>query len=249
MSEAVTRDWFDKWADEYDDILPRVPEYQMMVKNTVEYAGVKDGDMVLDIGCGTGFLSLKFVDAAECKLTAIDLSEEMLAVFRDKLNRMSNKGYDFLDLIELRPGNAVNLPFKDETFDIVASSAVMHHVTPEEKPTALKEIYRVLKPGGKFLLGELNFDTSGDHNDIKRLERLMGNFTTLFTLLIESLGAEVLDKMFDNAKKHLLNDGEYAISIEKWTDLCKDVGFDVIKREVFPAGIWGVLVLGKETDV
>ena len=248
MSEAVTRDWFDEWADEYDDILPRVPEYQMMVKNIVEYAGVKDGDTVLDIGCGTGFLSLKFVDAVECKLTAIDLSEEMLAVFRDKLNRMNDKGYDFLDLIELKPGNAVNLPFKDETFDIVASSAVMHHVTPGEKPTALKEIYRVLKPGGKFLLGELNFDTSGDHNDIKRLERLMGNFTTLFTLLIESLGAEVLDKMFDNAKKHLLNHGEYAISIEKWADLCKDVGFDVINREVLPAGIWGVLVLGKETD-
>ncbi|MCW7076111.1 MAG: class I SAM-dependent methyltransferase [Candidatus Syntropharchaeales archaeon] len=242
MSEAVTRDWFDAWADEYDDIIPRVPEYQMLVNNIVEYAGVKDGDVVLDIGCGTGFLSLKFVDAAKCKLTAIDLSGEMLAVFRDKLNRLRNEGYDFMNRIELRPGNAVNLPFRDEAFDIVASSAVMHHVTPEEKSKALKEIYRVLKPGGKFLLGELNVDTSGDHNDIKRLERLMASFTKLLILLVSACGAGVLDRMFDNTKKHLLNDGEYAIEIAMWADMCKDVGFDVIRREVLPSGIWGVLV-------
>lgn len=238
----MTRDWFDAWADEYDDIIPSVPEYQMLVKNIVKYAGVKDGDAVLDIGCGTGFLSLKFVDAAKCTLTAIDLSEEMLAVFRDKLNRMSNKGYDFIDRIELRPGNAVNLPFRDETFDIIASSAVMHHVTPKEKPTALREIYRVLKPGGTFLLGELNFDTSGDHNDIRRLERLMASFTKLLVLLVSACGAGVLDRMFDNTKKHLLNDGEYAIAIAMWADMCKEVGFDVIKREVLPSEIWGVLV-------
>ncbi|RLG31827.1 hypothetical protein DRN98_06190 [Methanosarcinales archaeon] len=247
MCASSTKRWFDEWADDYDDILPRVREYQKLVERIVEYARVRNGDTVLDIGCGTGYLSLKLMDVAACRLVAIDLSSEMLKVFREKLYHLRSEGNDFSTGIELGSGDCLSLPFKDETFDVITSSVVMHHIRPERKQIALSEIHRVLKPGGRFLLGELNFDATGDLNDSVRLERVMAGLTKVLSTIVASLGAGVLDRMFDNAKRHLLCDDEYAITIDMWEKLSIDAGFNPIWREVLPSGAWGFLCLEKAT--
>ncbi|MBI4620181.1 MAG: class I SAM-dependent methyltransferase [Desulfobacterales bacterium] len=228
MSQEITKEWFNKWANEYDEIMPKVPVYQKMTDAMVKDAGVRNGDCVLDIGCGTGFLSLKFLGEAECELFGLDISEEMVAVFRKKLGEI---GPRFEERTQIRIGTATDLPFEDESFHIVASSFTLHHLPPEEKSKAVKEIYRILKPKGKLVIGEINLDTTGSLDDVERLYRVMNGLVEELAVLVGALGHKVLYRMFDNAKKHLLNDGEHCISLDMWSAICEESGFVNIKNQ------------------
>jgi len=226
MNQSATKEWFNKWAKEYDEILPQVPAYQQMAEAIIKDSVVRDDDYVLDIGCGTGFLSLKFLDAARCKLFGLDISEEMVAIFRRKLEEVDS---GFKERTQIRMGTATELPFENGSFDIVASSFTLHHLPGDEKPRAIREIYRVLKSGGRLLIGEMNMDTTGSLDDVQRLYRIMKVLTEQLAILVDTLGHKVFYRMFDNAKKHLLNDGEFCISLKMWAAICKEIGFRNIK--------------------
>jgi ubiquinone/menaquinone biosynthesis C-methylase UbiE len=111
--------------------------------NLLTKAGhIKSTSKVLEIGCGTGLFSGKVYSATKADITAIDISEILL----DEA-RLKNKGITF------QIGDAMNLDFKDNTFDAVFGSSVLHHL---EMDKAVKEIYRVLKPGGRMSFAEPN---------------------------------------------------------------------------------------------
>lgn len=97
----------------------------------------------LDLGCGTGEM-LKLILQADHrkKLYGIDLSEEMLIVARSKLP----------DQGKLLLGDSESLPFPDSSFDVVyCNDSFYHYPAPQN---VLREVHRVLKPGGTFLLGD-----------------------------------------------------------------------------------------------
>jgi len=102
-----------------------------------------DGMKVLEIGCGTGFFT-KEISKMEVDLTAIDISPDLIEIART--NMTGSK-------VELRIENAYQMTFEDNTFDAVIGSSVLHHL---EVVKALKEIYRVLKPGGFITFTEPN---------------------------------------------------------------------------------------------
>lgn len=97
----------------------------------------------LDLGCGTGEM-LKLILQADHrkKLYGIDLSEEMLIVARSKLP----------DQVKLLLGDSESLPFPDSSFDVVYCNDSFHHYPAPQN--VLREVHRVLKPGGTFLLGD-----------------------------------------------------------------------------------------------
>ncbi len=73
--KQVTRDnreWFQDWANEYDNTLGKVKRHHKLLDLVVRESGIKRNDQVLDIGCGTGLLSLKFLNKTDCRITAID---------------------------------------------------------------------------------------------------------------------------------------------------------------------------------
>ena len=98
----------------------------------------KDGRSLLDVGCGTGFI--------------IDIAKEYFPVIRgvDITPAMLGKvNTDCVDCdIQLQVADSAELPFADNTFDVCTCHAVLHHLH-DISPT-IKEIYRVLKPGGIF---------------------------------------------------------------------------------------------------
>lgn len=113
----------------------RWPELDAMI------AELKPGQKILDIGCGTGRLC-KQVEEKSVDYFGVDISSKEI-----ELARQACPAGDF-QIASMR-----NLPFEDETFDVIFHIAALHHlVTKQERLEALAEVYRVLKPGGTFNL-------------------------------------------------------------------------------------------------
>jgi len=243
--EPVTRGthaWFADWANEYDTTLGKVKRHHAMLDLVVSVSGVRNGDQVLDIGCGTGLLSLKFLEKAACTITAVDSSEKMLNIFEEKIEQCH-----LTSQIHLEQLSAEEMEFPAHRFDIIASTVALHHV--KEKGPVIRKVYDALVKGGRFLLGEMDLDTTGNVEDPVRLERVLSFLTKEFALAMEDGGIPAFERMYDNGKKHILNDGEYCIGFDQWVALCRDAGFRTV--EVIPVGgfeWFKVLVARKEGE-
>lgn len=136
------------WARFYDAAvgLLFLGKEQMVREMTLDLAGVKQGDKVLDVGCGTGSLTIAASSRVgpDGEVHGIDAAPEMVEVACHKAARA---GLD----VDFRMGLIEDIPFPDETFDLVLSSLMLHHLPHDLKGEGLAEIYRVLKPGGHFL--------------------------------------------------------------------------------------------------
>jgi ubiquinone/menaquinone biosynthesis C-methylase UbiE len=222
---AESREWFKDWSNEYDQTLGKMKRHHRLLDLAVQLSGVRDGERVLDLGCGTGLLSLKFIKQADCQVTAIDSSPEMLAIFKNKIESLS-----LADRIACLPGDAASPRFKDQTFDVAASTVVLHHV--QDKLPMLRKIAAILKPGGRFVLGDVDLDTTGDHADVRRLGRILDFLREEWMQAMKDAGIEGFTRMYDNGKKHVFNIGEYCISFAQWKALCKQAGF--VRIDVHP---------------
>src|SRR5437588_6693592 len=116
--------------------------FEPYAADLVTRVDVPDGSAVLEIACGTGIVTRRLRDrlAASTKLVATDLNEAMM-------NHASRKfGED--ENVEWKQADATDLPFSDQSFDAVLCQFGLMFVP--DKPQAIRETHRVLKPGGKF---------------------------------------------------------------------------------------------------
>ena len=117
--------------------------------NPQPFIDLKDGETVLDLGCGAG-LDLYFYAKAvgeKGKVYGLDISEDMVA--KAKVN-MSMAG---IKNAEIRCGHSDSLPFQDNFFDVVASNGI-YNLSPD-KEKVMKEVFRSLKAGGRTIFAKL----------------------------------------------------------------------------------------------
>ena len=139
-----------RWAPYYDLAvnITTLGQARRLRRMTVDQVLIKPGDSVLDVGCGTGEVTLLAkTRAKDGKVYGIDPAPEMIAVARNKAAR---KGLE----IDFPVGVIESLPFGDASIDVVTSSLMMHHLPEALKARGLAEIYRVLKPGGRLLIAD-----------------------------------------------------------------------------------------------
>jgi demethylmenaquinone methyltransferase/2-methoxy-6-polyprenyl-1,4-benzoquinol methylase len=143
---------FDSVASKYDlmnDVLS-FGMHRLWKRYTIASANIKTGDKVLDIAGGTGDLAIEFRKKVGVSGRVI-LSDINASMLNEGRANLTNKGIFGVDFVQL---NAQYLPFNNNTFDCVSIAFGLRNVT--DKDQALREMYRILKPGGCLLILEFS---------------------------------------------------------------------------------------------
>jgi arsenite methyltransferase len=157
---------------EFDDHASRQVEAVYTTPDVVEQrrafrraAALRPGERVLDIGSGPGFLAVEMAAdvGPDGRVDGVDPSESMLALAR----RREPTG-----TAEFREGDALALPFEDESFDVTVSTQVYEYIA--DMPAALAEARRVLRPGGRLVILDTDWDSIVWHSsDRDRMLRVL----------------------------------------------------------------------------
>jgi ubiquinone/menaquinone biosynthesis C-methylase UbiE len=141
--------WCYDLMEWYHDTFSFRGKLRELRQRTADFARIRPGDAVLDVGCGTGTLVLEVQRRVGKggRVAGIDPGAEQIARARAKAARRHLP-------IEFQLGVIEQLPFPDQTFDVVLSTLMMHHLPAPLKRQGLAEIARVLKPGGRLVVAD-----------------------------------------------------------------------------------------------
>lgn len=156
------------WAAGYDLLiwLVTLGRERSFRKRLLDPANLRPGESVLDVGCGTGSLAIaaKRRVGATGSVYGIDASAPMIARARNKAKRAGAE-------IVFENGVAESLPFPDARFDAVLNTVMLHHLPRKVRQQCVREMRRVLKPGGRLLAVEFGGAAPHGKGPIAHLHR------------------------------------------------------------------------------
>ncbi|MBU1565803.1 MAG: class I SAM-dependent methyltransferase [Proteobacteria bacterium] len=140
----ASKEYFSEVAEQWDNMRANFFSESLREK-ALSLTNVAQGNTAADIGAGTGFMTEGLLQQG-LQVIAVDQSAEMLDVLKKKFAR-----YEGLDC---RVGESEHLPIIDASVDYVFANMYLHHV--ESPQTTLMEMFRILKPGGKLVITDLD---------------------------------------------------------------------------------------------
>lgn len=176
-------------------------------------ANVRPGDTVLDLGCGTGQISLPLA-AEGAEVLGIDVSPAMADRLRAEAGRR-----------DLRSVTAEAMPIEKlalqpETFDLIVSSYALHHLRDPDKARLIQACYDWLRPGGRLVIADMMLGRGGSARDREIIRAKVGT--------LARRGPGGWWRIAKNAVRYLVRVQERPISMDAWTRLCKTAGFSSV---------------------
>ncbi len=180
------------WLTPFFDLFMKwVMRERSFKRRLIEQANIQPGMRVLDLGCGTGTLTILIKQTyPNTEVVGLDGDQAILEIARSKANRAGVN-------ITFDNAMAFKLPYPDNSFNRVLSSLVIHHLSSENKQLVMHEIYRVLRAGGELHI----VDFGKPHNlyaqlvslVIRHLEEASDNIRGLIPEMIHNAGFTKVD--------------------------------------------------------
>lgn len=201
-------------------------------KTAVRMAGVKPGESVLDMACGTGDLTQAFARMTEAKeIVGGDFTPEMLDLARHKQQRLGDQDKSRIEYVA---ADAMNLRFEDNRFDVISIAFGIRNVQRPE--AALAEFHRVLRPGGRLVI--LEFD--------KPRFPPMRWFNDFYCGQVMPRTATWISRDRSGAYRYLPKSVSGFMDRDQLADAMRGAGFGDIRQKVLTMGIC-VCSVGRKT--
>lgn len=188
-------------------------------RKAVHLASLKPDDIVVDIACGTGDLTLAFANKTTQPVIGIDFTYAMLPIANRKSINANQKSAIFIN------GDAQALPLPDGCCDVVSIAFGIRNV--QDIPQALSEFYRVLRPGGRVIVLEFSEPTNP----------LVRSLNRLYCHKIMPVTATLISRDKSGAYKYLPKSIETFISRQKMSELMVEAGFHAIEQHALTFGV------------
>jgi arsenite methyltransferase len=199
-------------------LTPDVVEQRRVVRDAL---GLQRGEHVLDIGSGPGLLACEMAAAVgpDGSVHGIDPSDSMRAI-ADRRERAAASAP-----VAFAPGDACSLPFAEGSFDVAVATQVYEYVP--DMPAALAEAYRVLRPGGRLLVLDTDWDSIVWHSgDRERMRRVLAAWDE-----------HLVDPHLPRRLGRLLEDADFAVKQRTAIPLL-NAGYD---KDTYSAGLIGFI--------
>lgn len=221
---TLVRGVFDSVASRYDVMndLMSAGLHRVWKHDMVSWLAPRDGMKIIDMAGGTGDIAFRMLAKADCEVTVCDINQEML---KEGRNRAIDR--NLLTGLSWNCVNAEELPFEDKSYDAYTIAFGIRNVTHIDK--ALKEAYRVLKPGGRFMCLEFSHMTNDwlqkcydaySFNAIPKIGQWVADDAASYQYLVESIrqfpkqddfAAMIREAGFGNVQYRNLTGGVVAI--------------------------------------
>jgi len=196
-------------------------------RKAVSLCAVRRSDVVLDVACGTGDLSLAFARAGAKRVIGVDFTHEMLRIGRQKIVDAVPSAP-----VELADGDAMRLPIADRSVDVVSIAFGIRNVSNPLK--ALREFHRVLRPGGRLCI--LEFSLPGN-------PLLRGGYNLFFKHIMPRT-ATLISRDRSGAYRYLPRSVNTFLGREAMAGLMSEAGFVGVRQAAMTFGI-AVAYLGR----
>jgi ubiquinone/menaquinone biosynthesis C-methylase UbiE len=207
---------WDERVEAWEDVAAS-PVFLAIRDRIVELADARRDDYVVDLGAGTGLLTLALAPRVQ-ELVAVDISERMLERLDDAASA------DGVNNVEPLVADLRRLPLDDEYATLVVSNYAFHHLDDPGKELALAEARRILRPGGRLVICDMMFSLSLEPRDRRLVwEKIRG--------LLRRGPAGVV-RILRNGVRVVAGRWEQPATPEAWKDMLVARGFEQVRIEL-----------------
>jgi ubiquinone/menaquinone biosynthesis C-methylase UbiE len=211
---ARQRRFWTRRAASWDHGAADNPGLVRVVETLLAEAAPRPDDVAVDLGCGSGQVTLALA-AKTSSVLAVDVSQKMIELLLENARRAG------ADNIEGKAVPIEQLHLPAGSLDLVVTNYAFHHLRDEDKPEVVKKVFGWLRPGGRFVIGDMMFGRGGDARDRQIIASKLS--------LLARMGPGGWWRIAKNGGRYLLRFQERPVAMSAWVSMFERAGFAAVR--------------------